>query len=225
MRQDVHRDASAGVEQDVVDPQAVVLRKRELPVVPPAERLLRLVEEAEAVAHAERLPVAKYLAFGVGAQHLPAPELGLVHVAVLRRDIEVAGDHECLVPRELSLEERRGGPAPFELVAILVRVDGLAVRHVEIDDAHAGDGGRQHAFLLVGKLGQRRHHVFDCADAVAHEQRDAVVRVLAGEMRRVACRGELGARKLRVHELGFLQAHDVRARSRRASRGGAATAR
>ncbi len=111
-----------GREQDVVDAQTVVLRKRELPVVPPAERLLRLREHPEAVLHTEPEPVAEHLAFGVGAKHLAAPELGIVDVAVFRRDVEIAGDRERRMPAELAGEKRRRGAAPVELVAILVRV-------------------------------------------------------------------------------------------------------
>ena len=80
-------------------------------------------------------------------------------------------------------------------------------------------------FCSSAKSGSASHDVVDGADAVAHEQRDAVVGVLPDEVRGVAGGGELQARKLRVDELGFLQADDVRAASPRATPAGAAAAR
>ncbi len=111
-------------------------------------------------------------------------------------------------------QKSRGGPAPVELVPVFLRTDRLAVRHVEVDDPDARDGRRDHALLFVREVGQRRHDVVHGAGAIAHDQRDAVVRALSGEMRLVSGRGEVLARKLAVLRLGFLQAHDVRPRGR-----------
>jgi hypothetical protein len=98
--------------------------------------------------------------------------------------------------------------APPELVAILVRVDRLAVRHVRGDDADAIDGGGDEALLLVDETFDA-HGDVGHGETVPREDRDAVVRLLSGVVRRVAGGVECGHRKLCILELRFLQAHDV----------------
>ena len=89
-------------QQHVVDPQAVILRERELPVVPPAERHWRLLEQSEAVGNPRREELAECRALGRRAMDLPVPQHWIVHVAVVGRDVEIAGD------RELGMTNQRG---------------------------------------------------------------------------------------------------------------------
>ena len=110
-----------------------VLRKREHPVVPPAERLRRLLEQAEAVVQAQREPAREHLRARLGAQHLarataPGSWTSRSSGAMLKSpsDRELADGG-----RSSSREVGGRGRAPVELVAILVRADRLAVRHVD----------------------------------------------------------------------------------------------
>src|SRR5262249_20700894 len=96
----------------------MILRERELPVVPPAERLLRLLEQTEAVFEAKPDPIPENCALGLGAHHLSAPEVRIVDVALLRRNIEVSANDEARVTRELRCDERRRSAAPVELVLV-----------------------------------------------------------------------------------------------------------
>src|SRR5215831_14598779 len=113
------------------------------------------------------------------------------------------------MPRELRTQMRGGGPAPVELVAILVGANRLAVRHVNAHDARVADRCGQNALLLVLEPGNAGHDVSNL-QGWAREDRDAVVGALACEMRQVARIGKRIAWKLRVLDLGFLQTHDVR---------------
>ncbi len=196
-------------QQDVVDAQAVVLGECKLAIVPPAERRRRLVEQAKAVLEARGEKRAKRGALGVGAQHLPGPQRRVVHVAVFRRDVEVAHHGDVRVAGQDIAQIRRGRRAPVELVAVLVGVDGLPVGDVEIDDAHAGDRRRDDALLVVRKPGNA-HGDVGHRKPFAGEDGHAVVGLLPGEMRGVAGGRDVHDRKLVVFELGFLQADDVR---------------
>ena len=112
--------------------------------------------------------------------------------------------------RELAGDERGRGLAPIELVTVLVGVDRLAVRHVETDNPNVTDRRCNHALLRVVTIGQREDDVLDGAEAFAYEESDAVIRALSCVVREVARRGEVKMGKLRVLDLCFLEANDVR---------------
>jgi hypothetical protein len=72
-----------------------------------------------------------------------------VHVAIVGRDVEVADEQELRVERELCREQRAERREPLELVSILVRIDALAVRHVQAPQPQIADRDAENAFLLV----------------------------------------------------------------------------
>ena len=83
----------------MIDAQSVLLRERELAVVPPAERFLGLLEEPKRIVEAERQPIAKRRALRVGKKHLAAPEVGIVYVAIFnnaRRPTALTGPLDIL---------------------------------------------------------------------------------------------------------------------------------
>src|SRR5512145_514912 len=106
--------------ENVVDPQTHVALELVHPVVPPGERLLGLIEQPEAVLQAEVEQAAKRRTFLLAAQDLACPELRVVHVAVLRRDVVVAEDDELRVSGELPAQPVGERAQPSELVLVLL---------------------------------------------------------------------------------------------------------
>src|SRR5690606_13174569 len=70
-------------DQHQVDPQSPAALERGQPVIPPAVVAGLVVEQAEAVVQAEAEQRLQRLALRGRAQDLPAPALGVVHVAVV----------------------------------------------------------------------------------------------------------------------------------------------
>jgi hypothetical protein len=195
-------------QQHVVDAQAVVLRKRELPVVPPRERLRRLLEQAKAVDQAGGEQRAERRALGFRHQHLPGPQRRVVHVTVVGCHIEVAEHRELRVADEFGAHHRRERLIPLELVSVLVRIDRLAVGHVHPDHAHAGDGRGDDTLLLVREVGNSEREI-GRVESTPHQDGDAVVGLLPRIHRRIAGGRQFHRGKPGVLELGLLQADDV----------------
>jgi len=207
----VHHAAAAGRaqrrrHQQVVDAQAEVAAEGHHAVVPPRERALGLLEEAEGVDQAEVLQRAEGGAFGRRDVDLVFP-VG-VGVAVFGGDVEVAGQHQVLVRLEFFAQPvgERGEPA--QLVLELVRAHRLAVWEVAAHDAHTIDGGGDDALLLVLEAGDVAHHA-GLVDRLRAQDGDAVVGLLADEDGVVAGGLELGDREGLVLELELLQAERV----------------
>ena len=139
-------------QQDVVDAQPLVLLVAQLPVIPPAERFLRLLEHAERIGQPQldqRAPAPR--APSVRAQHLAAPcRPGRARRGLPARCCSRPGSPALLAVRAQflgqPLAQRR---QPRQLVDILVGVDRLAIRHVRADEAHALDRRGQDALLRV----------------------------------------------------------------------------
>ena len=136
----------------MVDAQALILLETEHPVVPPREALFGLFEEAEAVLQTKRLKSLKCCALRFGTEDLAGPGVRVVHVTIVRRDIEVARQRELRVAGELFGEPSLKRFEPSQLVIVLVAAHGLAVRNVGADDANAIDGGSDQALLWVGEM-------------------------------------------------------------------------
>src|SRR5688572_1510576 len=123
-----------------VDAQAPVAAERVHPVVPPAPGILRLFEAAEQVGKAKRRDSPERLAFRGADVDRSFPLRRVVHVAVFRRDVEIADDQQVFVRSEERREVGAQALEPGELVRVLLRAHGLAVRHVHVhqpDRAHA----------------------------------------------------------------------------------------
>ncbi len=155
---------------------------------------------------AQRQQPAEGGALGRGEEHLPLEALGAPHVDGLGGDVEVPQHHRRGVLLEHPTEPTGEGLEPALLVVELRRVQGLAVGHVEVDDAHPVHGGRDHPPLLVLEAGDARLHVLRLVTA---EDGDPVVGALAGEDGVVAGGLELRPREERVLDLGLLQGEHV----------------
>ena len=143
-----------------------------------------VLEQPEAVGEAETKHPRQRLPFRRRAQDLLAPRRRIVHVAIVRRDVEVAEHDQPRRAREFIREERRHPGQPVQLVFVLVRADGLAVDDVQVDDAQrpfrrrARAAGRrpEDAPLRIVETVDAVLHVVDLA---AREDGDAVVRLLS----------------------------------------------
>ena len=100
---------------------------------------------------------------------------------------------------------RRERVVPGELARKIRVPDRLPVRAVDARDGEALDARAHEARAEVG-AGQAD---LDRLERLAREDRHAVPALLAVDHRVIALRLELGARKLRVGELGLLERHDV----------------
>ena len=125
-----------------------------------------------------------------------------MHIAIVRRDIEIADHDEPVVGGEFRGQPYMGALQPVELVDVLVRVDALAVGHIQADDAHAVDSRRQHAFLRIVKIGNRS---LRGGRGSLAQYGDAVIGFLPAIEHLVAGSLDFLRRKFRVFELGFLQ--------------------
>ena len=190
----------------MVDAQALVQAEAQLAVIPPAERFFGLLEQAEGVRQADVEQALQGGPFLVRDQHLAGPGDGVVHVAVIGRDIVVAHHGELRVLLRLFGQPVVQGGQPAQLVFILVGVDALAVRHVGADDAHAIDGGGQDALLRIFIARVVLDHV---RDRQFRQDGHAVVGFLAAEDDLVAGSLDLGDGKLVVCQFSLLQAEYV----------------
>ena len=107
----LHRRPQRFADQHQVDAQALVLAEREVAVVPPGPRLRRLLEQAEGIDEAERDQLAEVIALLGGAVDLPGPRDGIVDVAVVGRDVEVAHQHQLRMRGQLLGAASRAGRA------------------------------------------------------------------------------------------------------------------
>ena len=144
---------------------------------------------------------------GRGQNAVIVPHHRIVHVAVIGRDVEIAEHHQLRVTLHLLAHPVGHRVQPAQFVIVLLAAHGLAVDHIQIDDAHAAHGGGQHALLLIGKAGYAALHLGDFGFA---ENGYAVVGFLAVEHHVVAGGLDLGLREFVVFQLGFLQHQHIR---------------
>ncbi len=204
------RSATAGGGEHEVDPHPAVLVEHAGPVVPVGEHALVGPAIAHDVVEPELLDGRQRRTLGLRDVGLADVRVGIEDVLVRRRDVHVAAHDRRLGPGREHVAQRG---QPGELVAVVVRVRGAAVRHVDRDDPDARARRGQRARLLMREArpaGQSSDHV---VQPDAREDRHAVPRRLAVCRDGVAASFELGAEELGelvVGELGLLQADDVR---------------
>lgn len=202
-------------QQNVVDAQACVAAEREHPVIPPREALFGLLEAAERIDEAEREQLLEVRALLRRDEVLADPFRRIVHVLVVRRDIEIAEQRQPWMALQFFLEPRMQRVEPLQLVDELVGFRRLPVREIGADDARAVDGYRDHALLRVVEAGDVAHHVgFVERQRVACENRHAVVGLLAREPAAVTGGSEVVAREFLVRQFQLLQAEHVGAVAR-----------
>ncbi len=167
-----------GRGEDQVDAQARVATEGHHPVVPPRIRFLGLFEQPEAIREPGAQQRLQRRAFGRAHVYRTFPGFGVVHVAVFRRDVEIAQHDEVRMARPFRSDVLTQRVEPAQLVGKLVRADRLAVRHVDVDDAQAPERSRQHAPLFVIEARNARD---DVGGGIAAEDGDAVVSALSAE--------------------------------------------
>ncbi len=173
--------------------------------------------QAEAVVQAEVEQAAQRLAFRRGTQDLFAPALGIVHVAVVGRDVEVAEHDQVRMLAHFLAQPFAHRGEPAQLVLELLAAHGLAVDHIQVDDADglrrirgsgSADRGGEHALLRIVETGDRGDAF--AGERQAADQGHAVVGLLPAEHAAIAQFGQRGVGELAVLELGFLQGDHVR---------------
>jgi len=113
-------------QQDVVYPQSHLPAEGVHAVVPPGKRSFRLLEQPERVFQPESGQGAKRFAFQLAEEHLAFPGGGIMHVAVLGRDVVIAEHRQPRVLRQFLLEPVAERGEPLELVLVLVGLGTLA---------------------------------------------------------------------------------------------------
>ena len=106
----------------------------------------------------------------------PSQAAGIVDVAILGGDVEVAEHEQARVAGEERREVAAQPLEPGQLVAVLLGTDRLAVRHVDIDDAHAATWPRSRA---AADRRRRACRMTTSASGFARQDGDAVVGLLA----------------------------------------------
>src|SRR5436305_3502178 len=148
-------------KQCEIDAQAPVALERAQPIVPPGVEPLGLWKQAERIREAGVEHRAQRAALGLGDMDLARPALGIVYVAVLRRDVHVAEDRELRGSRQELLHPARQRLIPVQLVRVLLRAGRLAVRRIEAHDANAAYGSRDAALRVVGEVGDAVRDISD----------------------------------------------------------------
>ena len=131
------------------------------------------------------------------------------HVAVLRRDVEVAADGHRLICRRVRREVVAKPLQPGELELVLLAADGTAVGHIDAGDPNPPARRREDAALLdrVGKL--RRETGPGLLDPDPRQDGDAVPTAVAVMGGLVAQGRERQGGKSGIGHLRLLQAQDV----------------
>src|ERR1039457_6226833 len=114
--------SQCGGGQHQIDAQALIAAQGSSAVVPPTEGLRWLLEFAEHVAEADLQQLAQRLALGLGLadQHRSGPGLRVVHVAILRCDVEIAEHDQVRVAREFLTQPYSQCLEPAQLVLVFV---------------------------------------------------------------------------------------------------------
>ena len=135
------------------------------------------------------------------------PFFGCVAVGIGGRDVEIAQQNQFFMSRQFVAEKFGQGGKPLFFILEFRAVQGFAVDAIDIDDAHAVDGGGDDAALqVVGQGGQAGVYVLRFAAA---DDGDAVVGFLAAPNAVPAHHLQGGGGEFVLVELEFLQNEDI----------------
>ena len=109
----------------------------------------------------------------------PRQSAGIVHVFIVRRDIEITADHHPLEYAFCFFQAIRQATVPFHLVLVGCRADRLSVRRINRDYAHVADIGCNDPRLIVFDLVAESDPHF--ARFFLRQDGDAVIRLLSVE--------------------------------------------
>jgi hypothetical protein len=191
----------------VIDAHPLVLLEAQRPVVPPGVDDLVGVQRPHDVGEPELADPLERLPLGRADQHRALPRHRIMNVHRRRRDVVVAADRPARV-----LREPRGqvGPQPLhprQLVRVLLRAHGLAVRHVRRRHPHPVDRRHQEPRLRI--VDAVAEAPLDLLRRSAREERHAVVRLLPVRDDVVAQRPVRLDGEPRILGLDLLKAQDI----------------
>ncbi len=202
--------AEGFAHQDVVDAQATVFLEAQHAVVPPRKALLGLVEHAVCIGETQLQEALEVGALFHGVVDGVFQAHGVEGVAVFRRHVEVAHEHQPGVGEQFFPDPSVQRVQPEHLVCELLRARGLAVHEVAVDEPERALGRVQrrcdHACLGVFVAGDVAHHV---AHGRAAQDGDTVIGLLPEAHGVVAGGFEGIVGEFFVHQLEFLQANGI----------------
>ena len=135
------------------------------------------------------------------------PFFRCVAVSIGGRDVEIAQQNQFFMSGQFVAEKFGQGGKPLFFILEFRAIQGFAVDAIDIDDAHAVDGGSDDAALrVVGQGGQAGVYVLRFAAA---DDGDAVVGFLAAPNAVPAHHLQGGGGEFVLVELEFLQGEDV----------------
>ena len=186
----------------MVDAQAEFALEHGAAVVEPCVECAFGVDFAQAVGQSEVDQVFKPLSFDGGAMDFFVPFFGVVAVGIGRGDVEVAEQYEFGVGGHFGADELGQCGKPLFFVLEFGAVQGFAVDAIDVDDAHAVDGGGDDAALLVvGEGGKATMYVLWF---VAADDGDTVIGFLAAPDAVPAHHLQGGGREFVLVEFEFL---------------------
>src|SRR4051812_32710163 len=103
--------------------------------------------------------VLKRAAFRVAEENAVLPEPRIVHVALFRRDIEIAAKQNIGSWIASLIEQLPQTLHPAQLELVFIRSDRLTVGNVNVDDANAGHVSHQKARLTLGIIFGKSTHL------------------------------------------------------------------
>lgn len=186
----------------MVDAQAEFALEHGAAVVEPCVERAFGVNFAQAVGQAEVEQGFKPLSFDGGTMDFFVPFFGVVAVGIGRGDVEVAEQDEFGVCGHFGADELGQCGKPLFFVLEFWAVQGFAVDAIDVDDAHAVDGGGDDAALrVVGEGGQAAMYVLRFVPA---DDGDAVIGFLAAPDAVPAHHLQGGGREFVLVEFEFL---------------------
>ena len=186
----------------MVDAQAEFALEHGAAVVEPCVERAFGVDFAQAVGQSEVEQVFKPLSFDGGAMDFFVPFFGVVAVGIGRGDVEVAEQDEFGVDGHFCADELGQCGKPLFFVLEFGAVQGFAVDAIDVDDAHAVDGGGDDATLrVIGEGGKATMYVLWF---VAADDGDAVIGFLAAPDAVPAHHLQGGGREFVLVEFEFL---------------------
>src|SRR5438270_5001630 len=127
--------------------QTIVATKSALPVIPPRIESALFRVQTKGICKSPLPDFFKRRALAFAEQNMPFPLCRVVHVALFRRNIEVAAEQHTLALVIMLIEETAQPLHPFQLETIFIRTNKLPVRDIHVDDAHAFDCRRDQTRL------------------------------------------------------------------------------
>src|SRR6185369_9756323 len=175
--------------------------------IPPGKLSPFLVMPAKRISKAPTFDFVERSPFGLAAHDSFLPQLGIVHVSIFRRHVEVAAEDDWGTNLKVVVKKRAQTFHPIKFELKLLRADRLPIRYVDIHDLNAIDPGgqetRMRSFLIL-VVSATHFRAF-----LPRQNRNAVVTLLSEDTGAVADLRKLIERKLVVRAFRLLHAKHV----------------